>query len=45
MWIYKVDPNRENEYGQKLSPEEAAELQAKQDAAAKGEKFESKKDK
>ncbi|GAA5984062.1 hypothetical protein JCM10908_006032 [Rhodotorula pacifica] len=36
MWIYKVDPNRENEYGQKLSKEEAEKLlqQQNKDKAA-----------
>lgn len=36
MWIYRVDPTRENEYGQKLTDEEAKKLleaQAKKDRA------------
>ncbi|GAA5870887.1 hypothetical protein JCM3774_001701 [Rhodotorula dairenensis] len=38
MWIYKVDPNRENEYGQKLSKEEAEKLlqQQNKDKAVAG---------
>ncbi|BGP16452.1 hypothetical protein JCM10213_003992 [Rhodosporidiobolus nylandii] len=36
MWIYKVDPTRENEYGQKLSDEEAKAILDKQ-AKAKQE--------
>ncbi|GAA5957956.1 hypothetical protein JCM8115_001085 [Rhodotorula mucilaginosa] len=32
MWIYKVDPTRENEYGQKLSKEEAEKLLQQQNA-------------
>ncbi|BGO91648.1 hypothetical protein NBRC10512_008095 [Rhodotorula toruloides] len=47
MWIYRVDPNRENEYGQKLTEEEAKKLleqQAKKDREkVEAEKAESKK--
>ncbi|GAA6059022.1 hypothetical protein JCM10212_001247 [Sporobolomyces blumeae] len=39
MWIYRVDPTRENEFGQKLTEEEAKKLLEKQErekGAAKG---------
>ncbi|GAA5844545.1 hypothetical protein JCM11251_001628 [Rhodosporidiobolus azoricus] len=48
MWIYKVDPNRENEYGQKLSEEEAKKLleqQEEKEKEKKGIKGETKKTK
>lgn len=44
MWIYKVDHSRTNEYGQKLTEEEAARLKAEAEAKASGLKIESKKD-
>ncbi|GAA5987805.1 hypothetical protein JCM11641_004935 [Rhodosporidiobolus odoratus] len=48
MWIYKVDPTRENEYGQKLTDEEAEALldkQAKEDQQRVKGKEETKKTK
>ncbi|GAA5886202.1 hypothetical protein JCM6882_004297 [Rhodosporidiobolus microsporus] len=48
MYIYRVDPTRENEYGQKLSEEEAKELlekQAEKEKEKKGVKGETKKTK
>ncbi|GAA6028148.1 hypothetical protein JCM8097_006882 [Rhodosporidiobolus ruineniae] len=38
MWIYKVDPSRENEYGQKLTDEEAKALLEQQARKAQSEK-------